>query len=346
MQLQGIAQRVKFKALKARAREKIAEIAESLDLTAEQLGDRLVPDLGLDPDGSTVIDYGARTFTVGFDQELRPYVLDADGKRRKDLPAPGARDDQELAPAERKRFAALKKEARTLFADQSARLEAAMVAERTWSAGEFTDLMVAHPLLGRLVRRLLWTTGTTAFRVAEDRSLTDVRDEPFALPADATVRLAHPLHLAPAELAVWSELFADYEILQPFRQLGRPTPELTEEEAAGHRLRRFEEHTVPTSRILAMTKRGWRRGEPQDAGLEWWFHKPLPNGRHLVVEIQPGIYTGLPNEYDEQTIEAVWLDGTLERYWPNGREYRERLGGLDPVAASEILGELEELTAD
>ncbi|MFJ5881889.1 DUF4132 domain-containing protein [Kitasatospora cineracea] len=346
MQLQGIAQRVKFKALKARAREKIAEIAESLDLTAEQLGDRLVPDLGLDSDGSTVIDYGARTFTVGFDQELRPYVLDADGKRRKDLPAPGARDDQELAPAERKRFAALKKEARTLFADQSARLEAAMLAERTWSTGEFTDLLVAHPLLGRLVRRLLWTTGTTAFRVAEDRSLTDVRDEPFALPADATVRLAHPLHLAPAELAAWSELFADYEILQPFRQLGRPTAELTEEEAAGHRLRRFEEHTVPTSRILAMTKRGWRRGEPQDAGLEWWFHKPLPNGRHLVVEIQPGIYTGLPNEYDEQTIEAVWLDGTLERYWPNGPEYRERLGDLDPVAASEILGELEELTAD
>ncbi|WP_051778394.1 DUF4132 domain-containing protein [Kitasatospora phosalacinea] len=346
LQLQGIAQRVKFKALKVRAQEKIAEIAEALGLTGEQLGDRLVPDLGLDPDGTTVIDYGARTFTVGFDEEWRPYVLDADGKRRKDLPAPGARDDQALAPAERRRFAALKKDARTLAADQTVRLEAAMVAERTWTTDEFTDLLVAHPLLGHLVRRLVWTADHTAFRVAEDRTFADVHDQSFALPRDATVRLVHPLRLAPAELAAWAELFADYEIVQPFPQLGRPVAALTAEEAAGHRLHRFEKHTVPTSRILGLTKRGWRRGEPQDAGLEWWFHKPLPNGRHLVVEIRPGIAVGLPNEYDEQALEAVWLDDALGRYWPNSRDYRQRLGDLGPVAVSELLADLQELTAE
>ncbi|KJS51864.1 hypothetical protein VM98_34830, partial [Streptomyces rubellomurinus subsp. indigoferus] len=55
---------------------------------------------------------------------------------------------------------------------------------------------------------------------AEDRTLADVRDEVFALPAGATVRLAHPLLLG-GDLAAWSELFADYEILKPFRLLGR-----------------------------------------------------------------------------------------------------------------------------
>ncbi|KJS50975.1 hypothetical protein VM98_39685, partial [Streptomyces rubellomurinus subsp. indigoferus] len=73
-----------------------------------------------------------------------------------------------------------------------------------------------------LVRRLVWLAeadGTaTAFRVAEDRTLADVRDEVFELPARASVRLAHPLLLG-GDLAAWSELFADYEILQPFRQL-------------------------------------------------------------------------------------------------------------------------------
>ncbi|MGW4806763.1 DUF4132 domain-containing protein [Kitasatospora sp. NPDC004272] len=350
LHLHGIAQRVKFKALKARAQEKIAEVAEGLGLTAEQLGDRLVPDLGLEPDGSTVIDYGSRTFTVGFDEQLRPYVKDADGKRRKDLPAPGVKDDAELAPAERKRFAALKKDARTLAADQSARLEAAMVAERTWSAGEFTDLLVAHPLLGHLVRRLVWTAAPaggddgTAFRVAEDRSYADVHDGPFALPPDAVVRLAHPLHLAPADLAAWAELFADYEILQPFRQLGRPVAALTEEEAAGHRLRRFEGHTVPVGRLLGMTKRGWRRGEPQDAGVECWIHKPLPNGRHLVIEIQPGITVGLPNEFGDQTFTAVRLDTDPDDHWRTGRTL-VRLGELDAVTASELLVDLEELTS-
>ncbi|MFD7734490.1 DUF4132 domain-containing protein [Kitasatospora phosalacinea] len=344
-QLHGIAQRVKFKALKARAQEKVAEIAEALGLTGEQLGDRLVPDLGLSPDGTTVIDYGSRTFTVGFDEQLRPYVLDSDCKQRKDLPAPGAHDDQELAPAERKRFTALKKDARTLAADQSARLEAAMVTERTWSTGEFTDLLVAHPLLGHLVRRLVWTADDAAFRVAEDRTFTDVHDEPFALPADATVRLVHPLHLAAADLAAWAELFADYEIVQPFRQLGRPVAALTVEEAAGHRLHRFEKHTVPVGRLLGLTKRGWRRGEPQDGGVEGWIHKPLPNGRHLVIEIQPGIAVGYVNEFGDQTFEAVWLGASPDGYWPNGREHRDRLGDLDPVTASELLTDLEELTA-
>ncbi|MFJ5881623.1 DUF4132 domain-containing protein [Kitasatospora cineracea] len=345
MQLHGIAQRVKFKALKARAQEKIAEIAEALDLTPEQLGDRLVPDLGLDQDGTAVIDYGTRTFTVGFDEQLRPYVLDAAGKRRKDLPAPGAKDDPELAPAERKRFAALKKDVRTLAADQIARLEAAMVAQRAWSAGEFRTLLLGHPLLWHLVRRLVWTADGTAFRVAEDRTLADLRDEPFDLPAEAVVRLAHPLHLG-ADTAAWAELFADYEILQPFRQLGRTVRELTEEEAAGHRLHRFERRRVPVGRLLGMTKRGWQRGTPQDAGVECWFSKPLPDGRHLVIELDPGIAVGIVNELGDQSFDAVWLGPSPGGYRPNRRDYRDRLGDLDPVVASELLADLEELTAD
>ncbi|MFF2814975.1 WGR and DUF4132 domain-containing protein [Kitasatospora cineracea] len=345
MQLHGIAQRVKFKALKARAQEKIAEIAEALDLTPEQLGDRLVPDLGLDEDGTTVIDYGTRTFTVGFDEQLRPYVLDADGKRRKDLPAPGAKDDPELAPAERKRFAALKKDVRTLAADQIARLEAAMVTERAWSASEFRTLLLGHPLLWHLVRRLVWTADGTAFRVAEDRTLADLHDEEYTLPEDAVVRLAHPLRLG-ADTAAWAEVFADYELLQPFRQLGRPVVELTEEEGAGHRLHRFERRRVPVGRLLGLTKRGWQRGTPQDAGVERWFYKPLPAGRCLVLDLNPGIAVGIVNELGDQSFDAVWLGTSPGDYWPGHRTYDQRLADLDRVTASELLADLEELTAD
>ncbi|MFD8479449.1 DUF4132 domain-containing protein [Kitasatospora sp. NPDC059673] len=343
MQLHGIAQRVKFKALKSRAQEKVAEIAQALGLTGEQLGDRLVPDLGLDANGTTVIDYGARTFTVGFDEQLRPFVLDADGKRRKDLPAPGAKDDPELAPAERKRFAALKKDVRTLAGDQIHRLEAAMVAGRTWTAAEFRTLLVDHPLLRHLSRRLLWSTAETAFRVAGDGTFADVHDKAFTLPEDAVVRLAHPLHLG-ADLPVWVELFAEHELLQPFRQLARPTAVLTAEEAAGHRLHRFEGAKVPVGRLLGMTKRGWQRGTPEDAGVERWFHKPLPNGRHLVIALEPGIWVGVVTEFPEQTLRTVWLDTRAHDYWP-GREHRERFAELDALTASELLADLEELTA-
>jgi hypothetical protein len=99
LQLHGISEKAKFKGLKARAREKIAEVAAGLGLTGEQLSDRLVPDFGLDTDGGMVLDYGPRRFTVGFDEQLKPYVTGEDGKRRKALPKPGAKDDATLAPA-------------------------------------------------------------------------------------------------------------------------------------------------------------------------------------------------------------------------------------------------------
>lgn len=347
LHLHGVAQRVKFKALKVRAKVKIAEVAEGLGLTGEQLADRLVPDFGLDFDGSTVVDYGPRRFTVGFDEQLRPFVTDEDGKRRKDLPKPGARDDAELATAERKRFMALKKDVRTVAADQVRRLESAMVTGRSWTAAEFHDLFVAHPLLWHLVRRLVWLSEsegkTVAFRVAEDRTLADAEDDTFVLAEGASVRLAHPLHLGD-ELPVWSELFADYEILQPYPQLGRPVLSLTAEEAADHRLRRFEGAKVPTGKVLGLERFGWERGEPQDAGVERWISRQVGSGLHLVIGLDGGIAVGAIDVFPEQGLETIWLDRAPDDHWPS-RAYGHTFGELDPVTASEILAELTELTA-
>lgn len=347
LHLHGIAQRVKFKALKARAQEKISEVAAGLGLSGEQLSDRLVPDFGLDADGSTVVDYGTRSFTVGFDEQLRPFVLDGDGKRRKDLPVPGAKDDAELAPAERKRFIALKKDVRTIASDQVRRLEAAMVAGRSWTAQEFHDLFVTHPLLRHLVRRLVWLSETdgvrTAFRVAEDRRFADVRDDLFVPSGDATVYLAHPLHLGDS-LTGWSEVFADHEILQPFPQLGRAVETLPPEEADGYRLHRFEGLKVPTGKVLGLQRRGWERGAPQDAGVERWISKRLGEAGYLVIALNSGIAVGVVDMFPEQTLETVWLADGPGDHWPGRYSYPLRFSGLDPVVVSELLGDLAELT--
>ncbi|MFD0267234.1 DUF4132 domain-containing protein [Streptomyces sp. NPDC127106] len=348
LSLHTIAQRAKFKALKARAGEKIAEVAAGLGLTGEQLSDRLVPDFGLDADGTTTVDYGSRRFTVGFDEQLRPYVADAAGKRLKDLPKPGVKDDPELAPAERKRFAALKKEVRAIAADQVRRLEAAMVDGRTWTAGEFRTLFAEHPLVWHLARRLVWRAedggSAVEFRIAEDRSLADADDDAFTLGADAVVSLPHPLHLGADAIAAWSELFADYEVVQPFPQLGRAVYAVTEEEAAGHRLARFEGITVPVGRLLGLTKRGWERGTPEDNGVERWISRRLGRNCHLVIAPDEGIAVGAVDVYPEQTLETVWLDTTPGDYRYSS-DHPLKFADLDPVLASEVLADLTELTA-
>ncbi|SNT64240.1 protein of unknown function [Asanoa hainanensis] len=347
--LHGIAQKAKFKGLKDRAGEKIAEVADGLGLTADQLADRLVPDLGLDANGSLTLDYGPRRFVVGFDEQLEPYVVDESGARRKDLPKPGIRDEPALAPAAHQRFAGLKKDVRTLAADQIRRLEAAMVGQRAWSADEFRDLFVRHPLLWHIVRRLVWVARVgdgdpVAFRVAEDRSYADVDDETWELPADATVRVAHPLHLGAEEAAAWSEIFADYAILQPFPQLGRPVLALTDAERAATTLTRYADEKVPSTTLLGLERRGWRRGEPQDAGVQSWFWRATPDRRAIVIDLDPGIAVGAPDILEEQTVTAVWINTRPDGDWLRPG-LTETFDTLDAVTVSEMLRDLNEVLA-
>ncbi|GII02798.1 DUF4132 domain-containing protein [Planobispora takensis] len=326
MHLHGIAEKVKFGGLKNRARQKMAEVAAQLGLEPQELADRLVPDFGLAADGSLTLDYGPRTFVVGFDEQLKPYVADSAGKRLKSLPKPGVKDDAELAPAAYRRFTGLKKDVRTAAADNIRRLEQAMVDRRRWSAEDFTRLLAGHPLLWHIVRRLVWgyydSSGALlgALRVAEDRSFADVEDETLTLPDDVVIGVAHPLELG-GTLGDWAEVFADYEILQPFPQLGREVYTSAEDLDPDA----FTE--IPTGRVLGLERRAWRRGDPQDAGWQGWIERDLPGGGTFTVGLEPGVAVGYIEMEPEQTLHVS----------------RQDFDGLDPVTASEIMRDLREL---
>ncbi|MFD4637240.1 DUF4132 domain-containing protein [Lentzea sp. NPDC058436] len=340
--LNSIAEKVKFKGLKTKAQEKVSQIAEELGLSRDQLADRLVPRLGLDDAASLVIDYGPRQFTVGFDEQLKPFVIDPDGKRRKDLPKPGAKDDQDQAPLEHKRFAALKKDVRAVASDQIHRLERAMVDQRTWTAEEFHTVLAGHPLLWHIVRRLVWITNEGhSFRLAEDRTLADSGDDEFTLPEAATVRVAHPVDLQDA-LEAWGEVFADYEILQPFPQLGRPLHLVPHNENLLPHLQKYCDVDHPIGKILSLTKKGWIRGEPQDGGVECWITRPLPSGGALVASLDPGIAVGAIDVFPELKFTELWFSSNGHGYWSSQRNATDTLT-TDSITASEVLSELESL---
>ncbi|NUR59200.1 MAG: DUF4132 domain-containing protein [Catenulispora sp.] len=350
MHLYGIAQNAKFKALKERATQRITDIAEDLGLTADQLGDRLVPDLGLDASGTLLLDYGPRHFNVGFDEQLKPYVADKSGKRIKSLPKPGAKDDPELAPAAYQRFSTLKKDARALASDQIARFELAMVAQRRWTREEFTEFFVAHPVLRHVARRLVWATYVDGrlhdtFRVAEDLSFADVAENEYRLAADAVIGIPHPLHFNEL-ITTWSEVFADYEVVQPFDQLGRSVHAFTEQEAASATLTRFSGIDVPVGKVLGLERRGWRRGEPQDAGIQSWIYRRLPTGGSLAVTLDPGITVGYVTEFGAtQRFEDVFICPFAEGGDYHSRQTYPALSTLDPVMATELLRDLTEATS-
>ncbi|MEV5830343.1 DUF4132 domain-containing protein [Spirillospora sp. NPDC052242] len=242
--------------IREEARAKFSQVAARAQLTVDALSERIVPRYDLDADGGTTLDYGPRRFRVGFGDGLEPYVADGTGRPLKALPEPGAGDDPELAEAARRRFTAMKAEVRTASTHLVRRLEKAMVRRRTWTPDEFRTHFAEHPLVRRIARRLLWTADGTPFRIAEDGTFADVRDDAFVLPGTAVVRLAHPAELG-GDLDAWARTFADYELDQPFRQLGRPFHPLTEDERATGRMKRFEGRVVDGERVYAMERRRW-----------------------------------------------------------------------------------------
>ncbi|GAA2417411.1 hypothetical protein GCM10010191_30030 [Actinomadura vinacea] len=337
MQLHAVAEKAKAKSIKKKARRLLDQVAQERGLTPDQLADRLVPDFGLDAEGSMTLDYGPRRFTVGFDEQLRPTVIDEQGKARKSLPKPGVKDDAELAPAAHQRFGGLKKDVRALAGDQIRRMERAMTERRRWEPADFRELLVGHPLLWHIVRRLVWVhedgVKRTAFRVAEDRTLADVNDDVLTLPEAGLVGIAHPVHLG-EDLAGWAETFADYEIMQPFSQLGRPVLAFTAQERAEAELARFKGLDSSLGKVLGLERRGWVRAAAEDGGVQYALNRELPEGRTVVVEISPGIYVWGPGQSEEhQKLTAVRISGSSHA----------RFGDLDAVTASELLLILNEL---
>ncbi|EFH3861212.1 WGR and DUF4132 domain-containing protein [Escherichia coli] len=353
MQLNGIAQKLKFKALQERAKEKIADIAESRELTVAELEDRLAPDLSLDDNGSLLLDFGPRQFTVSFDETLKPFVRDVSGSRLKDLPKPNKSDDESRADEAVNRYKLLKKDARTVAAQQVARLESAMCLRRRWSPENFQLFLVEHPLVRHLTRRLIWGVYSAenqllaCFRVAEDNSYSTADDDLFTMPeGDISIGIPHVLEISPTDAAAFGQLFADYELLPPFRQLDRNSYALTEAERNASELTRWAGRKCPSGRVMGLANKGWIKGTPQDGGWIGWMIKPL--GRwSLIMEIDEGFAVGMsPAELSaEQLLSKLWLwEGKAESYgWGSNSTQEAQFSVLDAITASELINDIEAL---
>jgi hypothetical protein len=341
--LHRLSRKAGTKGFRSLAQQRLAGVAAARGLEPEQLADQIVPDLGLDADGRTTVDYGPRQFTVSFDEQFAPRFTDRHGTRLARLPRPVAADDQSLAPAAHRRFIELKKDVQAVAGERIRALEHAMVMSRRWTGHDFRRLFVQHPLMWQLVRRLLWARFdergevVTAFRAAEDRTLADINDKALTLDDTATVGLAHPWHFA-ADRPAWAEIFADYEIIQPFPQLSRELFSVATT-APGS----FAGAATESRKLFALTAQGWRFNQSHDAVLRAW-----PGDRTVEVEFQPGYQWQEPAQLAKQLGRIrVWTtrlspDGTAGSDQPRPADPAV-FADLGPVAGSEVLRDLHYL---
>lgn len=354
MQLNGIAQKLKFKGLKESAAKYMEEIAADKGLTRAQLEDRIVPDCDLDERGSRVFDFGPRKFRFVLGPQLKPMIKDEAGAVKTDLPKPGARDDAERANQAVQEWKLLKKQVAEVAKIQSVRLEQAMVTGRRWPVADFQTMLVRHPLMINLVRLLLWAVYDDkgaikkTFRVTEDQTCADAEDKEFKPSAAELLGVVHPLQLQEKDKSAWGEIFSDYEILPPFQQLGRPIYALEKDEDKATEIKRFANIKIPPQSLLfGLEKLGWLRGPAMDAGSFNEHVKQFPGANvTAVVTYEPGMGMGYVAEAGDQAIDhCFFVDGLQKGDWYRQVKDALKLGSVDAVVISEVLGDLTGIAA-
>ncbi|MEU8658552.1 DUF4132 domain-containing protein [Actinoplanes philippinensis] len=321
-----------------RAVDYLTQAAARRGLSVTQLAGRLAITHGLD--AGLAVDYGPRSFPVVVDEHLTAQVTGPGGRVLARPPKPGVKDTNAGAY---QWFLQFKKDLRATAAAQTARLEREMHARRLRPARDLGGVLLPHPILGPIARRLLWGEYDTAnrlvraLRVAEDGSLADVHDTTVIVGGDTPLGIVHPAELGD-ELAGWAQIIADYEILQPFPQLDRPVVALTGEQRAATALAGFG--PVSPDAVEALMRGRWHgNGYETGTSTHTQLRRALPGGLALLAELDPGVPTSTYlTPAGEQRITEIWVDDAWSDHWQ--RERRIPLGAADPAALSESLAEL------
>ena len=239
--------------------------------------------------------------------------------RKKNIPAPGKRDDEELAKASYAQFKEMKKQMKTTVASQKMRLELALSSKRSWEKQQWSRLFVDNPIMHQFAIGLIWGIYANGelkqtFRYMEDGSFNTVEEEEYELPEHEKIGLVHPIELTEQELAAWKEQLEDYEITQPILQLERQIYYRTPEEEEAKRLERFGGKVLSDYALMGkLTALGWYRGSVQDAGgFDTFYREDASLGIGAELHFS-GTYVGGMGEdvtvYDVRFYQA----GTIAR---------------------------------
>jgi hypothetical protein len=330
--------RFRTASLRKEAEKLVNELAARRGWSAEELADRTIPTAGLDERGVLALAYlpagvsasgaaaedeeGAaelaptRTFEARIDDDLDLALsaLAEDGSRAPlaKLPEPRKDEDEAQAAAEKKRLSAAKKELKAVVAAQRERLFAAMCSERAWPVAEFGELFLAHPVMRRLLERVVLRAvdadgrALGACRVSEDGSLVTPGYETLVVPAGGTLRVAHGSQLGPDEERLFAEHLAEHRLAPLFPQLGRARHALDPAQPGLVRILPPPEGARVSSFVLRgrMKRLGWERGPTGDGGYVDRYVRPfVPLGleAHLV-------HTAVPQPEEDTPIEVEGIE--------------------------------------
>lgn len=338
------ATRLKQKGVQAKAGEMIEAVAEARGWSMQELADRTIPTGGLDDDGIVELPCGpdAKPYKARLGDGLQLIVTNPDGKTIKALPS----NDDENTKDSKKQLSTSKKEIKQVVKAQSDRLYEALCAERSWPVSDWKRDFNDHPVMRRLIERVVWLgldengEVRSAFRPTSDGEFTDEDDNPVDPAEYSTVRLAHGALLDDAGANAWKEHLKDYEVSPLFGQFDRPLLRLPDEMLSADQIEDRKGWVTDAFTIRGAASRlGYDRGEALDGGFFCEYVKPFKSANILAVIEFSG--NGLPEENVAAAMKALHFTTSYSSY----NVQKMRLKDVPPVLLSECWNDYREMAA-
>jgi len=346
--------KVRHKQVKNASIAALETAAKELNISKEELLDKIIPNFGFDKDGKINLDYGARNFDIKLNPDLTFLITDNKGKKFKNLPKPGKNDDSEIATKSSKFFKELKKEVKNQVKLQKNRLENGFSANRLWNFASWSELFINNPMMKQFALTLLWGNYNQqgelikAFRFLEDGSFINLEEDEITLKDDEKIGLVHPIELTQERLDEWIEQLDDYEIVQPFSQLSRAIYRVKDADKDKLSLDDFMGYLIGRTSLKGkLFNKGWSRGSVQDAGCFYEYYKEF-EFYGIGVELNfEGDCVGGYDEYGDIPIKEItfYVANSVQRgsyvYDKPAKDNTFSLGQLPQRLYSEIYHEIK-----
>ena len=324
--LLSLARRYRTASIQEKARCLVESIAERSGWTTDELADRTVSTAGLDDNGLLILDYGERTFTASLDEQFKWQLKNADGEKIKALPEARKSENPELVKEAKKQFSNSKKELSQLLTMQISRFYEAMCAERQWRVEDWQKYLQPHPIVGRLIQRLVWleldNNGqiVNSFRPTEDGSLITNQDDEILLDQNHFITIAHSALLESDDIAQWQSHLKDYKVNRLFEQFGALLPDMSKFKN-GIIADRLGWLTDSFTLRSVLTKLGYGRDDIEFRGSFYGYHKYF-SSLNIYINIE---FSG--SMVPEENIPAV----LYYIYFSNKKGFKDRAIALDKL---------------
>lgn len=307
MLVDTMAKKHKNKKIKKASQESLDYLAEILEISKEELQDKIIPNFEFNRNRERFFDYGERKFRVVLGENGALVLFDEKGKEIKSLPKASSKynDVEEKVNECKEELKSIKKQIKLVENQQKDRIYKAILTGRKWKVEDWKTLFIDNPIMNSFGIKVIWEeideneNILQTFRYMEDGTFNSVDEDECELREGSYIRGLHPVDIDKEELESWKEQLEDYNIVQPFEQLNLPIYKLKDDEKEEKELDVKGGEFYFSTLKNVIEKNGFEiSNEDYYSGISSTQYKDSNTGIIMVLKLANTVYYG---EYTSST---------------------------------------------